>query len=326
MKFLITGDWHIDKDKIKTRKDNVLAACMGKLGEIMQIALCYKCKAILQPGDFFESHKANDFLKQYIINYLKSDMAKVPIYTVFGQHDLRYHSSNTMNTPMRVLEASGVVKILDEMGVIYPHGDQTVIIQGQSWYEDNEPFVDAYNEMKAHKILILHKMIVDEKIWEGQEDHTFGKILLTKTKYDLIVSGDNHKHFIIHSGQGSSIGKRLLINCGSMLRTRIDQEDHRPCVYVYDTNPGEGEPVIEQVYLTIADFKDVIRIDEAKRIKAENEKLTEFVDALSVDAHLTGINYKRNVYDYKQQNKKVIDKPTSKFIDMVFEKLGGQHG
>ena len=251
-------------------------------------------------------------------------MANIPIYTVFGQHDLRYHSSNVNNTPLKVLEASGVVKVLDNRGVIYPHSDPNVIIQGQSWYEDKEPHVEAYDEVKnTCRILVLHKMIVDEKIWEGQGDHTFGKILLTKTKYDLIVSGDNHKHFIIHSGQGSSIGKRLLINCGSMLRTRIDQGEHKPCVYVYNTNPGKGEPVIEQVFLVVQDFDKVIKVEEATRLKAENEKLIEFTDALSVDAHLTGINYKRNVYDYKQKNKKAIDKPTSKFIDMVFEKLGG---
>jgi DNA repair exonuclease SbcCD nuclease subunit len=318
MKFLITGDWHIDKDKIKTRQDDVLATCTDKIGQIFQIAKSYHCKAILQPGDFFESHKANDFLKQFVINFLKSGMANIPVYTVFGQHDLRYHSSNINNTPLKVLESAGVVSFLGDRPLIYPQDG--VNIYGASWFEDVPEILE---EMRGVNILVLHKMIVDDKIWEGQEDHTYGKILLTKTKYDLIVSGDNHKHFIMHSGQGSSIGKRLLINCGSMLRTRIDQGEHRPCVYVYDTNPGKGEPVIEQVYLVVQDFDKVIKVEEATRLKAENEKLTEFVDALSVDAHLTGINYKRNVYDYKQKNKKLIDKPMSKFIDMVFEKLGG---
>ena len=318
MKFLITGDWHIDRDKIKTRQDDVLSTCMDKLGQIFQIAQTHKCEAILQPGDFFESHKANDFLKQFIINFLKSGMANIPVYTVFGQHDLRYHSSNINNTPLKVLESAGVVSFLGDRPLIYPQDG--VNIYGASWFEDVPEILE---EMRGVNILVLHKMIVDDKIWEGQEDHTYGKILLTKTKYDLIVSGDNHKHFIMHSGQGSSIGKRLLINCGSMLRTRIDQGEHKPCVYVYDTNPGKGEPVIEQVFLVVQDFDKVIKVEEATRLKAENEKLIEFTDALSVDAHLTGINYKRNVYDYKQKNKKAIDKPTSKFIDMVFEKLGG---
>lgn len=317
MKFLITGDWHIDKDKIKTRKDNVLATCMGKLGEIMQIAMSYGCKAILQPGDFFESHRASDFLKQYIIAFLKSDMAKVPIYTVFGQHDLRYHSSNITNTPLQVLKSAGVIDYLGEKPLVYPQ--DRINIYGASWFED---IPEPWEKLEGTNILVLHKMIVDSKIWEGQEDHTYGKILLMKSKYDLIVSGDNHKHFIMHSGTGGSIGKRLLINCGSMLRTRIDQRDHKPCVYVYDTNPGKAEPVFEQVFLTIDDFDNVIKVEEAARIKAENEKLTQFVDALSVDAHITGIKYKRNVFDYLEQNKKEIDSVTKFFIDQVFAKLG----
>ena len=318
MKFLIMGDQHIDNSTIKTRKDNVLAACADKLGQIMQIAKSYNVEAILQPGDFFESHKANDFLKQWTISFLKSDMANIPIYTVFGQHDLRYHSSNVNNTPLKVLEAADVVSILKNTPLIYPQ--DRVYIYGASWFED----IPVPNpKLKGTNILVLHKMIVDSKIWEGQEDHTYGKILLKKYNYDLIVSGDNHKHFIMHSGIKSSIGKKLLINCGSLLRTRIDQEDHRPCVYIYDTYPKEGAPVIEQVYLVVDKFENVIRVEEAVKIKKENDKLKSFVDALKVDAKLSGINYRRNIKDWlKTAPKEQIDSTTRKFIDLVFERLG----
>ena len=321
MKFLVTGDWHIDNSMIKTRKDNVLAACMDKIGQIFSIAQSHNCDAVLQPGDFFESHKANDFLKQYVIQFLKSGMANIPVYTILGQHDLRYHSSNINNTPLKVLEAAGVINILKDKPLVYPQ--DKVYIYGASWYEE---IPRPMRELKGFNILMCHKMIVDSKIWEGQEDHTYGKILLKTTDYDLIVSGDNHKHFIMHSGIKSSIGKKLLINCGSLLRTRIDQEDHKPCVYVYNTAPREGEPVFEQVYLIVDDFENVIRLAEAKKIKEENEKLKEFVKALSVDTQLTGINYKRNVHTHIQENKELFDPPTKRFIDLVFEKLGGQHG
>lgn len=322
MKFLIMGDQHIDNNTIKTRKDNVLAACADKLGQIFQIGKSYNVEAILQPGDFFESHKANDFLKQWTINFLKSGLAKIPVYTIFGQHDLRYHSSNVNNTPLKVLEAAGVVNILGEQPLIYPH--QNVNIYGASWYEE---IPKPYKELPGINILVLHKMIVDTKIWHGQEDHTFGKILLKTTDYDLIVSGDNHKHFIMHSGIGSSIGKKLLINCGSLLRTRIDQEDHKPCVYIYNTDPKKGEPVIEQVYLIIDKFENVIRIEEAKKVKAESERLKDFVDALTVDTQLTGINYKRNIKNViAEATKEQIDPLTRDFIDLVFERMGEQHG
>jgi DNA repair exonuclease SbcCD nuclease subunit len=333
LRFLIMGDQHFDNNTIKTRKDNVLAACSDKLGQIFQIAKSYGCEAILQPGDFFESHKANDFLKQYIISFLKSDvLAKIPIYTVFGQHDLRYHSSNINNTPLKVLESAGVVNILNNKPLVRLEEDtrlkyrilclqDMIFIYGQSWYEDT-PKPDP--ELKGIHILVLHKMIVDTKIWEGQEDHTYGKILLKKNDFDLIVSGDNHQHFIMHDGSGSSIGKKLLINCGSLLRTRIDQEDHAPCVYIYNTKPKKGEPVIEQVYLVIDDFKNVIRIEEATKIKEENEKLKEFVNALSIDTQLTGINYRKNIRNYVTQNVKEIDPSMQVFIELVFERLGGK--
>lgn len=310
MRFLITGDWHIDEDKIKTRKDNVLNTCLNKIGQIFQIARNNECQAILQPGDFFEHHRANDFLKQLLISFLKSDLGSVPIYTVFGQHDLRYHNSNVNNTPLKVLQSSGVVSILGEKPLVYPQ--DLVNVYGASWYEDIPKIWDT---LIGTNILVLHKMIVDQKIWEGQEDHTYANLLLAKTKFDLIVSGDNHKHFVARSG------KRFLINCGSLLRTRIDQEDHRPCVYIYDTEPEHGKPFLEQVFLDVDDFKDVIRVDEAKREKEDNEKLKEFIEALKVDAKLTGIKYRHNVYSYLEQNKDTIDSVTKYFIDLVFQRL-----
>lgn len=321
MKFLVTGDWHIDKDKIKTRKDNVLATCIDKLTQILKIADRKECRAILQPGDFFESHKTNDYLKQEIIRFLSVGHGDfTEIHTVFGQHDLRYHSSNVLNTPLKVLEASGVVNILTNRPFVYPQAK--VNIYGASWFEDI-PEIDEH--LEGFNILVLHKLIVDSKIWEGQEDHTFGKTLLLKSKYDLIVSGDNHKHFIMHSGTGT-IGKRFLINCGSLLRTRIDQEDHRPCVYIFDTDPPEAAPIFEQVYLEVQDFDKVIRVEEAARIKKENEALKWFVDALTTDANLSGIKYKRNVFDFVEKNKRKIKKPVRQFIDLVFKRLDTEKG
>jgi DNA repair exonuclease SbcCD nuclease subunit len=316
MKFLISGDWHVDKDKIKTRQDDVLGACMDKIGQTFEIGKSYGCKAILQPGDFFESHKANDFLKQFLINFLHSEMAGIPIYTVFGQHDLRYHSSNILNTPLKVLEASKVINLLQKDPWVFPGDD--VHIYGASWHEDIPETIEG----NGINILVCHKMIVDEKIWEGQEGHTYAKTLLIKSKFDLIVSGDNHKTFIVHSGPGSSIGKKLLVNCGSLLRTRIDQDDHKPCVFIYNTSPNKGEPMLEQVFLTVDKFDNVIRFEEAKRIKEENEKLVEFVDALSVDTQLTGMNYRQNVHEYTTENKDAIDTHTKRFMDTVFERLG----
>jgi DNA repair exonuclease SbcCD nuclease subunit len=311
MKFLITGDWHIDRDRIKTRKDNVFETCIDKLGQIFTIAYAHKVDAILQPGDFFESHRTSDYVKQFVISFLKDKVVGKPIMTVFGQHDLRYHNSNIDNTPLKVLQSSGIVHFLSDSPVTFFND---VRIYGASWFEDIPEIVKVF-ESGPLNILVCHKMIVDTKIWEGQEDHIFGNILLKKTKFDLIVSGDNHKHFVIRSG------KRLLVNCGSLLRTRIDQEDHKPCVYIYDTDPKLGAPFIEQVFLKVEDFHKVIRVETAKRVKAENEKLQQFVDALSIDPHLSGINYKRNVYAHINHNKDVIDNDTRQFIDWVFEEV-----
>lgn len=315
-KLLLMGDLHIDNTRIKTRQDNVLAACMDKIGQIFAIAHNHKCSAILQPGDFFESDKANDFLKQFIINYLNSGLANMPIYTVYGNHDLRYHSSNILNTPLKVLDSARVIRILGKKPIMCK--EDYVNIYGQSWFED---IPEIEEKLEGINVLVCHKMVVDTKIWEGQEDHIYGKTLLLKTKFDLIVSGDNHQTFVIHSGTGKDKGKRILVNAGCILRTRIDQEDHRPCVFVYNANPKKGEPMLEKIYLIVDDFENVIQIEEARKEKLENEKLKQFVAALDVDIKLTGMNYRQNVFNVIHEDKS-IDKPTHAFINLIFERLG----
>ena len=90
MKLLITGDWHITNKSPKRRTDDYFETLYKKLEFILDVAKNHKVEAILQPGDFFDSHKASDFLKQELILLLKN----VDIKTIFGQHDLRFDCSN----------------------------------------------------------------------------------------------------------------------------------------------------------------------------------------------------------------------------------------
>jgi len=309
MKLLLTGDWHITNTPPEKRIDNYTQAQSWKFLHILGLAEEKNCAFIIQPGDFFDSHKANDFLKRAVIKLLK-DTKHPPILTIFGQHDLRYHSSDTKNTPLRVLEAAGVIDILG-----YRRGTPIVLntsppkiihsdihIYGTSWFEDI-----PVPETEGINILVMHGMIIkNEKIWEGQGDATLGNILLRNNRFDLIVSGDNHQSFTI------STGKKHLVNCGSLMRMTTAQLDHKPVVYIYDTK----DKSLEEHFIPIEPSENVFDLSEIEKEKKENKELEAFVAHLKDDVKIGGLDYAKNLKAFLLANKKTIELET---LDLVSE-------
>jgi len=226
---------------------------------------------------------------------------KINIITVFGQHDLRYHSSNKENTPMAVLHAAEVIQVAHSEPIEY--GD--VHIYGASWYED---IPETVYTPSAFNILIIHKMVIEnEKLWEGQEDHKLGNILLKSLPYNLIVSGDNHLSFLIGNNP------KRLVNCGSLLRSNIDQINHKPVVYVFDTD----KDWIEQHLVPCEPFEQVFDMAKVSAEKERDEKMETFVDRLTGEAELEGLNFIKNLHSFVGMNKLEIDDATREIIEEV---------
>ena len=297
MKLMLCGDWHIDNTRPERRIDDYWKTVQDKISFILRLAKENDC-LILQPGDFFNSHRTNDFLKRYVIMTLKALDLKV--LTVFGQHDLRYHSSDVKNTPLGVLQASGVVVVLGFDPVTF----WDFSVYGASWYED----IPKIEDIHVNNILVIHRMIIkNSKLWDGQEDATFGNILLKTSGYRLIVSGDNHNHFTI-----STKANRHLVNCGSLLRTKIDQVDHTPLVYIYDTD----DQTITPHEVPHEPFDKVFNMEKYNEEKKEDEKLNAFVDRLDGDVELEGLDFIKNMDSYVAAQKD-LDETTLGIIEEV---------
>jgi len=293
MKLLLTGDWHLTNTAPEKRIDNYVKAQDRKIDFICTLAKEKNCACIIQPGDFFDSHKANDFLKRKMIQILM-DTHLPPILTIFGQHDLRYHSSDTRNTPLRVLEAAEIIDILGHMEI------EDVNIYGASWFEDI-----PMPEIEGINILVIHKMIIkNNKLWEGQEDVTKGNILLRNSGFDLIVSGDNHQSFTI------STGKKHLVNCGSLMRMTTAQLEHKPVVYIYDTK----DKSLEEHFIPIEPAEKVFDLSTIEKEKKENKELEAFVSQLKKDTKIEGLDYAKNLFDYTKDNKETIEEGTLNII------------
>ena len=305
MKILLTGDWHIDSNQPKYRIDNYFKTQYNKIKWIYDLCTTEKIPIILQAGDFFNTHKASDNLKQIYIRLLKD--YKIYTLVVFGQHDLRFHNSDKSNTPLKVLEAGTKMKILSSVPLEHQNKRQTVLFYGSSWGED----IPKVKTKEVLNILVMHRMVLkDKKIWEQQQEHTWGNQLLKTTKFDLIVTGDNHETFAI------SQGDRYLVNAGSLMRSRIDQIKHKPCIFVYNTITKE----LDKRYIPIK--ADVLDINKKEDRTARNEELEAFISDmpkwLEEGAPKTKTNFASNLANYIRENK--IGKPIQ---DIITEITGG---
>lgn len=229
MNLLLLGDTHFDNHRPDRRLDaDYFATMLGKLIQVVKIYKEHGCKVLLQAGDFFNSFRASDEIKSALIAYLREE--ELRICCVYGQHDIAGHSETTFkNSPLRVLEASGVVKILgDEFYCVGLKESDPIYFYGASFGQRVPKPVDA----DAYNVLVVHQMIGDEPLFPGQDIQHPRAFLRKKLEYNLILCGDYHYRFVEES-KG-----RFCINAGAMVRKTIADKDLalKPAVVVFDTD------------------------------------------------------------------------------------------
>ena len=260
MKLLCVGDLHYRASQPRGRKDDYVQALLGKMEQIHDIAEEHDCGFILAPGDVFDSSVPPLWLVE---TFIRQNRGR-GVLAILGQHDQRYHHTARKNTPLGVSEAARVVRVLGRM----PYVSGGVEFYGSSW---SEP-IPKPKQSNSIKVLLLHEMIIKkDKLWPDQENFVRSATILHKHQYDLIVSGDNH-HFFTDSYEG-----RHLVNCGSLMRTNIDQGNHKPAVVLYDTE----DRTVEVLLLDVEPAEDVLKIEESENEKIRSKDLDAFVEQLS---------------------------------------------
>jgi len=311
MKLLCTGDWHITAHPPRKRKDDYVQTQKRKIKFIIQTAKEHGCACILQPGDFYDHHTEPYWIIRKYIRLFSSHLGEEGqphIYTLFGQHDQRYHTIEINNTPLGLTETSPYVHLLKQ--------EYTDIcgchIYGADW---SQPIPEIVDESKTN-ILVIHKMIVKDKLWEQQEEYEHGAHVLRKEKFDLVVSGDNHAFFT------NKVGNRHLINCGSLMRSTSNQSDHKPVVFVVEIINKDIS--ITPIEIPIHSFDSVFDVEledekvAKKDIKQQTDKLNQFISALRDKSDmnevstLADLDFYKNLMDHIE--KENVDSVTKSII------------
>lgn len=254
MKVLITGDWHIKEKSVLGRKD-VWEVTKNKLEFIFHTAEKEGAKYILQPGDMFDSWRPSFFVISEIVKLLKRYQS-IKVLTVPGQHDLRYHYTSH-NTPIGFLDDLWFVEIVTEP---IEFASKDVVVYGAGWREEIvNPNTEGIN------ILLTHRMVIDEKLWEKQSEYERSSVLLRKYNYDIIVCGDNHTEF------HTEFEGRYLFNCGSLVRSKRNEEEHLPVVWIVDLDTKEKKRI--EVPKAPFLFSDLRSGDKEDRLQSLIEEL-----------------------------------------------------
>lgn len=101
-----------------------------------------------------------------------------------------------------------------------------------------------------------------------------------------IVTGDNHKPFVVrHKG-------RVLVNCGSMMRTTVDQADYQPVFWLWTMQRNR----LQQVRIEV----DHAAVTEDEKVMQQSESsFTSFLREVE-DVESLGVSFEDNMKQFIQ--------------------------
>jgi len=222
MLIMVIGDSHITGKNPIARLDDLTETQFNKWEEIRDLAN-KKNTPIISVGDIFNiSVVANSLVNRLggILNTLKN-----PLYFVFGNHDLLYHSLSMQDrTSLGVLwQNNKNVKHISEFVNDY----------GISWdYQDwDQGIVKNKSEFLLTHKAIVNKTQIDSCFWI-KDDTTFAKpIGQWSKKYKIILCGHWHKKYNFKDN------KTIVINPGPVSRLTVE-DNLQPAVCFINLNTG----------------------------------------------------------------------------------------
>ncbi len=278
---IFTSDLHLREDRPICRTDDYQAAQWSKVQQIFDLQIRYNCP-VLHAGDLFNHWKPSPYLLSKAIKNMPYDF-----HTVFGNHDLPNHNIND----------------LDKSGVYTLHTAECLgVLSCLHWEQTNTEY--ASYTINDRKILVWHVMTYQGDLpWPGCVDLSAKQILRKlHGQFDVIVTGHNHKSFVEeHNGS-------VLVNPGSMMRMKADEQDHKPSVYLWDSTTNE----VKRHYLRIEE--NVISRNHIKAKKKEVDEVFLSEEAWSGSLNEMSISFKQNM-EQRLGSDNNIRKPVKTIIE-----------
>lgn len=282
---ILTADIHLDDNVPVSRTDDFYEVMFNKVQFIEALQEKYDCP-VLDAGDLCNKWKPSLSLLADAVRHLP-----LKFYTVPGNHDLPSHNINNLyKSGLGLLDTVGTVNILDaNLPLKFEHSGVSIHVYGCAYGQ--EPTRRRLENGNVLNVLVFHTDVYTGKIpWPGCLFPTAKKVMKKYGKFDLIVTGHNHKPFVVDHGG------TLLVNPGSMMRRNADQMSHKPRVYLWFAEDNSVEPV----YLPIE--KGVVTREHIETTGDHNERIDAFVARLKQDYEVK-LSFKKNMEQVFATNK-----------------------
>jgi DNA repair exonuclease SbcCD nuclease subunit len=287
---IFLSDMHLTLKRPKARTDDFVSALITKVLFINEVQRQLNVP-ILVPGDIFDEPQVPQGLEAWAISNLSKKMIMIP-----GQHDLPNHLLELFNkSSLAVLEAAGFTVlshlkrplIVDDFEIhCFPYG-----VKPTNCTKELKP------PLKRRLALAHFFTYKGNTPWPGCEAPTAKQLLRQLSGFDIIVTGDNHKPFV------EEYEGRILVNPGSIMRLKADQEFHQPRIYVWNSNTNE----VQRLNLPIN--QDVITREHLDKEEENQSNLSSFISTLHGEKDICR-KFEDNLkifFDKKRIHKKVQD-------------------
>lgn len=289
---IATSDWHFwhVAPVWRSNEPNWLEAMGRQLDQIIEASYTLNVP-IINGGDIFDHFNPTP----ETINFLMSKI-KNPFFAVPGQHDLEHHVlANLHKTGFWTLKNGGYIEYRND-GYTLSDAKEKFDIYFAPWGTDLDQI--AIEPRQRKRILLAHKYVwFDDSTRYGGQQIPSGKLSglkQTLQKFDFAVFGDNHIPFRV------KIGKCQVINCGTMVRRKLDERDYQTGYTVlFDDGSVEFHP-----FDIDKDVNLEIRVGEEEKtgdIDVSSRKFMEELQAMQD----TDIDYRTEVERKVQQ----LDRP-----------------
>jgi hypothetical protein len=221
------ADLHLSDSPPVARKQEPdwYEAMARPLKELSMISKILDHPPILCAGDIFDNWNSSAKLINFAIWHLPPN-----VYAIPGQHDLPNHNIGELDHSAfltlvlaKAINSSIFPSSGPEVTIQTRHNILPVNLRICSFPYGIDPRPIRRSEERIN-VALVHKYY-----WHGRAKYRNGDFNRHVGRgpwdgYDVIVLGDNHIPFFV----GDNKRKRIIWNCGSLMRLTSDQKDHRP--------------------------------------------------------------------------------------------------
>lgn len=261
--FILAADIHVRETIPSCRTDTFLKEMQHKLSWLKELSDNWLGVPTLGAGDIFDSWKCKDW---WLANLAHKTLPEQFI-CIAGQHELPRHSLKLPErSPLNILHDMGRIHLLSPGESLIMKMDSGLVagIVGKNWGDERPPTAP---DGVDRAILLNHELVWKKIPFPGAPPTgNARRVLSCYPDFDLIVCGDNHVPFTMEKDG------RLLVNCGPMLRTAINQRELKPCVWLYYSKTNKAVPFYFPIQDSFHEY-ETVEDNQYERIAALVKRL-----------------------------------------------------